>query len=123
MDWSAELTRLVSASHPKLSTWPGLDRDYYWSAEQTEWATDVMFQSREEYRQREAAGRDAGGVSAESQSGEVLESHGLYHGQPKSCLSVFVSVRLWQKCFYPFAPVNREKGFMHWHSMRDRIYY
>jgi hypothetical protein len=44
IDWSKELTRLVDRSHPQLRAWPGLDRDYYWTAEQTEWATDVMFQ-------------------------------------------------------------------------------
>ena len=45
MDWSAELTRLLTASHSGWSKWPGMDRAPYWSAEQTEWATDVMFQS------------------------------------------------------------------------------
>ena len=48
LDWSAELTRLLTASHPGWSTWPGMDRAPYWSAEQTEWATDVMFRSRAE---------------------------------------------------------------------------
>jgi hypothetical protein len=46
MDWSKELTRLLTASHPGWPKWPGMDRPPYWSAEQTEWATDVMFQSR-----------------------------------------------------------------------------
>lgn len=44
-DWSAQLTRLMTASHPQWSSWPAMDRPYYWSAEQTEWATDVMFRS------------------------------------------------------------------------------
>jgi len=44
-DWSQELTRLLSASHPQWPTWPGMDRAPYWSAEQTEWATDVLFRS------------------------------------------------------------------------------
>lgn len=48
MDWSAELTRLLTASHSGWSKWPGMDRAPYWSAEQTEWATDVMFQSGKE---------------------------------------------------------------------------
>ena len=43
LDWAAELTRLLSASHPGWSTWPGMDRPPYWSADETEWATDVMF--------------------------------------------------------------------------------
>ena len=47
-DWSGELTRLLSASHGGWSGWPGMDRAPYWSAEQTEWATDVMFRSRGE---------------------------------------------------------------------------
>jgi hypothetical protein len=45
LDWSGELTRLLSASHAGWSQWPGMDRAPYWSAEQTEWATDVMFRS------------------------------------------------------------------------------
>jgi hypothetical protein len=44
-DWSERLTALVTASHPRWSEWPGMDRPHYWSADQTEWATDVMFQS------------------------------------------------------------------------------
>jgi hypothetical protein len=47
-DWSGELTRLLTASHPGWSKWPGMNRPPYWSAEQTEWATDVMFRSRAE---------------------------------------------------------------------------
>ena len=43
LDWSKDLTRLVDATHPQLRSLPGLDRDHYWTAEQTEWATDVMF--------------------------------------------------------------------------------
>ena len=45
-NWSQELTRLLSASHPQWPTWPGMDREPYWSAEQTEWATEVLFRSR-----------------------------------------------------------------------------
>jgi hypothetical protein len=45
--WSLELTRLVNLTHPQLTTWPGLERPYFWSAEQTEWATDVMFRSQQ----------------------------------------------------------------------------
>jgi hypothetical protein len=48
MPWTAELTRVVDLSHPSWRSWPGLDRAYYWSAEQTEWATDVMFRSQKE---------------------------------------------------------------------------
>jgi len=48
LDWSVELTRLLTASHPGWSTWPGMDRPPYWSADQTEWATDVLFRSRAE---------------------------------------------------------------------------
>jgi hypothetical protein len=46
LDWSEELTRLLTASHPRWPQWPGMDRPPYWSADQTEWATDVMFKSR-----------------------------------------------------------------------------
>jgi hypothetical protein len=46
VDWAGELTRLLTASHPGWSGWPGMDRPPYWSADQTEWATDVMFRSR-----------------------------------------------------------------------------
>ena len=45
-DWSARLQSLVAASHPHWDRWPGMDRPYYWSAEEVEWATDVMFRSR-----------------------------------------------------------------------------
>jgi hypothetical protein len=48
MDWSQELTQLLTASHPGWADWPGMERPPYWSAEQTEWATDVMFRSRGE---------------------------------------------------------------------------
>jgi hypothetical protein len=44
-DWSKALNGLLTASHPGWSGWPGMDRPPYWSAEQTEWATDVMFKS------------------------------------------------------------------------------
>ena len=47
-DWSAELTRLLTASHPDWPQWPGMERAPYWSADQTEWATDVLFRSRAE---------------------------------------------------------------------------
>lgn len=52
LDWSAELTRLLTASHPHWSQWPGMDRPPYWSADQTEWATDVLFRSRAELARR-----------------------------------------------------------------------
>jgi hypothetical protein len=45
-DWSARLQGLLAASHPTWASWPGMDRPYYWSAEEVEWATDVMFRSR-----------------------------------------------------------------------------
>jgi hypothetical protein len=48
MDWSVELPRLLTASHSDWRDWPGLERDYYWSADQTEWASDVMFRSQRE---------------------------------------------------------------------------
>ena len=52
MPWNAELTRMLDLSHPTWRSWPGQDREYYWSAEQTEWATDVMFRSRKELSRR-----------------------------------------------------------------------
>ncbi len=46
-DWSATLTGVIRESHPEfarlLTEWQL--RDYYWTAEQTEWATDVAFRS------------------------------------------------------------------------------
>ena len=50
MLWSEELQRLLGLAHPTWRTWPGMDRDYYWGAEQTEWATDVMFRSQKELK-------------------------------------------------------------------------
>jgi hypothetical protein len=47
-DWTALLDRLLSQVHP---THRGLfgkrQLEYYWSADETEWATDVMFRSRD----------------------------------------------------------------------------
>lgn len=51
-DWSAQLTRLLTASHPEWSSWPAMDRPYYWSAQETEWATDLMFRSGRELSRR-----------------------------------------------------------------------
>src|SRR5438093_2259966 len=45
-DWSVRLQRLLTASHPHWRQWPGMERPYYWSAEELEWATDVLFRSR-----------------------------------------------------------------------------
>lgn len=46
-DWPATLTGVIRESHPEfaglLTEWQL--RDYYWTAEQTEWATDVAFHS------------------------------------------------------------------------------
>jgi hypothetical protein len=45
VNWSEALTGLLTATHPGWSQWPGMDHPYYWSANETEWATDVMFKS------------------------------------------------------------------------------
>ena len=48
-DWPRLLNRLLRQVHPAHRTLFGKERlDYYWSADETEWATDVMFQSPEE---------------------------------------------------------------------------
>jgi hypothetical protein len=45
-DWPRLLDRLVRRVHPAHRTLFGKERlDYYWSADETEWATDVMFRS------------------------------------------------------------------------------
>jgi len=45
-NWPDLLDRLVKQVHPAHATLFGdLQMDYYWSAEETEWATDVMFHS------------------------------------------------------------------------------
>jgi hypothetical protein len=46
-DWSGMLDGLLQRSCPQLLTLPLADRfqEYYWSADETEWATDVMFRS------------------------------------------------------------------------------
>ena len=47
-NWPALLDRLVKRVHPAHATlFNDLQLDYYWSAEETEWATDVMFRSPE----------------------------------------------------------------------------
>jgi hypothetical protein len=48
-DWSRLLDRLVRQVHPAHRTLFGKERlNHYWSADETEWATDVMFRSAEE---------------------------------------------------------------------------
>ena len=48
-DWPRLLDRLVRQVHPAHRTLFSPERlDYYWSADETEWATDVMFRSAEE---------------------------------------------------------------------------
>ena len=46
-DWTKAMEQLVTKFHPAHRTMFGRPLDYYWSAEETEWATDVMFHSRE----------------------------------------------------------------------------
>jgi hypothetical protein len=48
-DWSGILERLLRQSCPQLLELPlaGRRHEYYWSADDTEWATDIMFRSRE----------------------------------------------------------------------------
>lgn len=46
-DWSALLDELRRLFHPVHESMFGKPLDIYWSAEETEWATDVMFRSRE----------------------------------------------------------------------------
>jgi hypothetical protein len=47
-DWSGMLNRLLKQACPELLRLPLAKRthEYYWSADETEWATDVMFHSR-----------------------------------------------------------------------------
>lgn len=48
-DWPRLLDRLLRQVHPAHRTLFGRRRlDYYWSADETEWATDVMFRSPED---------------------------------------------------------------------------
>jgi hypothetical protein len=46
-DWTGTLNRLLKQSCPELLRLPLAERthEYYWSADETEWATDVMFRS------------------------------------------------------------------------------
>ena len=44
-DWNALLNRLVRRWHPAHGTLFPQPLNYYWSAEETEWATDLMFRS------------------------------------------------------------------------------
>lgn len=46
-DWDGLLNRLVRRWHPAHRTLFPDPLDYYWSAEETEWATDLMFRSPE----------------------------------------------------------------------------
>jgi hypothetical protein len=48
-DWPRLLNKLLGQVHPAHRTLFGGERmDYYWSADETEWATDVMFRSSQE---------------------------------------------------------------------------
>lgn len=48
MDWASLFNGLLDEVQPAFATLFGSQRlDYYWSAEETEWATDVMFDSPE----------------------------------------------------------------------------
>lgn len=48
-DWPRLLDKLLCQVHPTHRTLFGGERlDYYWSADETEWATDVMFRSSQE---------------------------------------------------------------------------
>jgi hypothetical protein len=48
-NWPRLLNKLLRQVHPAHRTLFGKERlDYYWSADETEWATDVMFRSPEE---------------------------------------------------------------------------
>lgn len=48
IDWPARLEALLQQVHPShAQTFADIPIPYYWSAEQTEWATDVMFRSPE----------------------------------------------------------------------------
>lgn len=47
--WARTLDRLLDTIHPSRKTMFGAEQmNYYWSAEETEWATDVMFTSPQE---------------------------------------------------------------------------
>ena len=47
--WARTLDRLLDTIHPSRKTMFGGEQlDYYWSADETEWATDVMFASSKE---------------------------------------------------------------------------
>jgi hypothetical protein len=51
-DWPAALTGLLARSHPDYAAIAGLTPriGYYWSADASEWASDVMFRSAAELR-------------------------------------------------------------------------
>lgn len=44
-NWDAGLNRVLKSVHPTMRTLFSCPMDYYWSADETEWATDVMFHS------------------------------------------------------------------------------
>ena len=52
IDWSTELETLLSEACPALSelSMRGSPLRHYWSADETEWATDVMFRSPEAWQ-------------------------------------------------------------------------
>lgn len=47
-NWSQMLNGLVNNAYPDLYSFLPLRPDYYWSADETEWSTDIMFKSRDD---------------------------------------------------------------------------
>lgn len=47
-DWPSKLDKLITQFHPSHATLlESAKLDYYWSADETEWATDILFRSRD----------------------------------------------------------------------------
>lgn len=44
-DWTAALNELLPQFHPTWPRWVGTDPGYYWTVQESEWATDVMFRN------------------------------------------------------------------------------
>ena len=47
IDWPGQLSRVLRRAHPLHAEFFAGPLDYYWTAEQTEWATDILFRDRQ----------------------------------------------------------------------------
>lgn len=89
VSWTSLLNRIALQAHPAQKTIFGrhsLDLDYYWSAEESEWASDIMFRSAEDLaalypRLIQHGMRNLGSVDVMRFLGRKMPQHGGVSGK------------------------------------------